>query len=283
MPRGILVVIGALLLAGCTSAAPAAAPPPGVSVSVFQTRSDYADRALEIRVTNESDATLTVTSAAFESTRFVATSSWDRAQQIPAGSARDLRVLLTEPVCEPESLVDEVLVEYLLDDGSTGEARLPLVDVSTIDAISAEDCLVESIATVVQIAAADRLVWTPGASLPAILDLELSPTGEPGSVTIQTVFGTVLFGLVDDEGSAITEQAEQVTIDATSPEVFMRLRLVPNRCDPHAVAEDRRGTFFPLQVATDDGREGRIVVPVSDEVRAELYDFFSDYCALPAI
>lgn len=275
-----MAVVAALALTGCATAAPAP-PPSGVSVSVFQTRSDYAVRALEIRVANESDATLTVTSATFESTRFVAAASWDRPQNVPAGSARDLKVLLSEPVCDPESIIDEVLLEYALADGSTGSARVPIADVSTIDAISAEDCLVESVATVAQIVAADHVVWTPGTTEPAILDLWVSPTGDRGSVEIQTALGTVLFGLVNEDGSAITEQAGELSIDATSPDAVIRLRLVPNRCDPHAVAEDRRGTFFPLQVATDGGREGRIVVPVSDVVRAELYDFFSDYCGLP--
>lgn len=279
MRRGALALVAALLLTGCS--APGNEPPEGLSVSVFQTRFDYAERALEIRVTNETDATLTVTSASFESTRFVATSSWDRAQKVPAGSARDLRVFLAAPNCSPSTLLDEVVLDYVLADGTTGSARIPIDDVSTIDAINEEDCLLEAVAVVATIVAADELVWEPGTTRPAILDLLVSPTGSDGVVEIQAALGTVLLGLVDEGGTGISEQPENLTIDADSPDTVVSLRLVPNRCDPHAVAEDRRGTFFPLLVTTSDGRQGRIVIPVSDEVRADLYDFFADYCGLP--
>lgn len=279
MRRGALALVAALLLSGCS--APANEQPDGLSVSVFQTRFDYAERALEIRVTNETDATLTVTSATFESTRFVATSSWDRPQKVPAGSARDLRVFLAAPNCSPSTLLDEVVVDYVLADGTTGSARIPIDDVSTIDAINEEDCLLESVAAVASIVAADELSWEPRTTRPAILDLLVSATGSDGVVEIQAALGTVLLGLVDEGGTGISEQPENLTIDADSPDTVVSLRLVPNRCDPHAVAEDRRGTFFPLLVTTSDGRQGRIVIPVSDEVRADLYDFFADYCGLP--
>jgi len=87
--------------------------------------------------------------------------------------------------------------------------------------------------------------------------------------------------LVDAEGSEVYQQDVQLTVDAASSPSTIRLLVVPARCDPHAVAEDKRGTFFPLEVQTSEGASGRIYVPVSDEVRASLYEFFGDYCALP--
>ena len=56
------------------------------------------------------------------------------------------------------------------------------------------------------------------------------------------------------------------------------VRFVPNRCDPHAVLEDKRGTFLPLRVRDEAGSEGIVFVGVTDAVRGEIYDWVNDYC-----
>ncbi len=49
MPAGLLLVGLLVCLSGC---APAPTLPPGVTVRIFQNRFDYADRVLEVSVTN---------------------------------------------------------------------------------------------------------------------------------------------------------------------------------------------------------------------------------------
>ncbi|MDP3209025.1 MAG: hypothetical protein Q8M65_07740 [Rhodoglobus sp.] len=268
-----------LLLASCSSVP--VQLPEGVTVSAYQGRFDRAERQLELKVTNTTDATFTVTSAVLDSTRFVDEARWDRPQDIPSGSARDLRVALGAADCSDTPALDEVVLDFVLPNGSGGSARLTIVDASVIDAINSEDCLAEAVAKVATIEPSDSLRWMPGARLPATLDLTVTPTGAPGSIGITESTATVLLSLVDDGGAPVFSLPQTVVVDADSAPAVIPLRLIPARCDPHAVAEDKRGTIFPLQALTSDGDSGQVLVPVSDAIRAELYAFYADYCGLP--
>ena len=269
------------MLAFSACAAPGAELPAGVSVSVFQSRFDRGLHQLEVKVSNDTAAAITVISATLDSSRFLMPAVFDRPQRVPSGSARDLRVQLGEPDCSGSATRDEVVLEFALEDGTGGTTRLPITDGAPIDAINDEDCLGVSASAIATISAGDTVEWSPGARQPAILEITAVPTGAAGTLTIVEAKATVLLGLVDEAGQATYEQPENQTVDASSQPAVVQLRLVPARCDPHAVAEDKRGTFFPLQLETSDGRAGLLYVPVSDAVRASLYEFFADYCGLP--
>lgn len=274
-----LVACG-VALAGCTPAP--AGLPDSVTVSVFQNRFDYGIRQLELKVSNGTDAPLTVTRASFESSRFTSPAVWERPQVIPAGAARDLKVLLGEARCTDAEHGDFVDLEFTRADGATGTARVvPVDDTGRLDVISAEDCLGAAVARHAAIDGPTRAVWMPGAHRPAGIDISVTPTGADGSATILFATGTVLLGLVDDTGAEVNEQRVGLVADADSGRGVIHLLVVPSRCDPHAVAEDKRGTFFALEVSTSDGLSGRIFVPMSDSVRESLYEFFGDYCGLP--
>lgn len=274
------LALSALVLTGC--AAPAAGLPAEITASVFQNRFDYSLRQLEIKVTNGTDAAITVTRAAFESSRFSEPAVWGRPQEIPAGSARDLKVQLPDPVCDGAAPVDSVTIDVTLADGSSRTATItPVDEQGRVDTINAEDCLGVSVAAVATITPAAELAWVPGAHAPAALDLAVEPTGGDGTVTVHSAKGTVLLGLADESGAAITVLPVEQVVDASAAASAIRLMLVPNRCDPHAVEEDKRGTFFPLDVETGDGRSGTVYIAVSDGVRRSLYEFYADYCGLP--
>lgn len=276
----LLLTVGALL-AGC--AVPPAALPDGVTVSVFQNRFDYSERILELKVDNATDAPLTVTRAEFVSTRFVQPAVWDRPQTIPAGAARDLKVQLPEPVCEGGAAVDSVTLTVELPDGATATATLtPTDEQGRIDAINTEDCLVSSVAAVVAITPPDALEWARGAHSPAIVELGVEPTGAEGTATLLQAKGTVLLALSTETGEPVSVVPLDLVVDAQTAATSIRLPVVPNRCDAHAVEEDKRGTFFPLDVQTDDGVSGTIYIAVSDDVRRSLYEFYADYCGLPS-
>lgn len=277
----VLLIALTVLLTGCAS--PSATLPVGVSASVFQNRFDYSLRVLEIKITNDTDATITVARAEFESTRFSEPAVWDRQQDIPAGAARDLKVQLPAPVCDDAQPVDTVSIDFALPDGTRGTAELtPSDEQGRVDTINAEDCLGASVASIVTLTAPDLLQWTPGSSEPAIVEIAVEPTGAEGAATIRDAKGTVLLGLVDDRGAPVSLLPLDLVVDARGAATSIRLAVVPNRCDPHAIEEDKRGTFFPLDVETSDGRSGTIYIAVSDDVRRGLYEFYADYCGLPA-
>jgi hypothetical protein len=58
------------------------------------------------------------------------------------------------------------------------------------------------------------------------------------------------------------------------------LRLRPNRCDAHALADDKQGTYFPVDVVLPDGRSGRYRLGVDPQTRAQLYRFYARECGL---
>lgn len=53
--------------------------------------------------------------------------------------------------------------------------------------------------------------------------------------------------------------------------------LVPLRCDPHAVMEDKRGTVFNLGVQVD-GAVGVVEVAASERLRGDILRWVSDWC-----
>jgi hypothetical protein len=283
MTKRLVATLGLLVLALTGCAGPASAPlPDGVTAALFQNRFDYSLRQIEIKVINGSPDPLMVIRASLESNRFTEPAVWDRPQLIPAGSARDLKVVLARPVCDGGEATVALKLDFELPDGTPGTATItPTDETGRIEVTNDLDCLGISVAQVATIAPPDAARWTPGAHTPAIIDIAVSPTGASGGLTIQQAKGTVLLGLVDETGAAVTTQPADLVVDASTEATVIRLRLVPSRCDPHAVAEDKRGTFFPLDVSTDDGRSGTIYVGVSDAVRGSLYEFFSDYCGLP--
>ncbi|CAN5236230.1 hypothetical protein BH11ACT4_BH11ACT4_12370 [soil metagenome] len=267
---------------GCAARPAAASLPDGVTVSVFQNRFDYGARALELEIRNGTADPITVTAASFESTRFASPADWDRPQVVPDGSARDLKVQLPAPRCDGTAPVDTVVIAFTLADGRSGRATLtPTDEQGRVDAINAEDCLGVSVAAIAAITPPDAIRWTPGAHAPAAVDLAVVPTGAAGSFTIRYAKGTVLLSLVDEASGQPYDMALDRRVDAQAGASVIPLRVVPARCDAHAVEEDKRGTFFPLEVETDDGRSGKLYVAVSDEVRRGLYDFYADYCGLP--
>lgn len=276
----LLVATATLLtLAACAAPAPAALPS-GITVEAFQNRLDYGARILELKVTNGTSALFTVTRATFESNRFAEPAAWTRPTDIPAGAARDLKVQLPAPVCDDAAPKVAVRIDFVLLDGTTGSGSvIPNDPNDQLAKITSDDCLLVAAEKHASITAADTLQWTPGAKSPATLDIVLDPTDAQGSLTVTGARDTILFSLVADDGSALTLQDLHVVVDANSTETVIHLTLQPNRCDPHAVAEDKRGTFFPIYFETSEGASGAYSVPVIPEVKAELYAYIASWCA----
>lgn len=272
------------LLAALTGCAPQPATlPDGIAISVYQNRFDYSPRKLEIQVSNGSDAPFTVTGASFDSTRFAEPAVWAAHERTLApGTALDLRVQLPEPVCGDAAAVDEVTLDFALPDGGAGSVTVvPSDEDHWIDRINAQDCLAATVDGIATITAPDRLEWTPGAAAPAVLEFSVEPTGGAGEVTLLQARGTVLLRLAGPDGGVADELPLDLLLDAAAPPTTIRIAFAPNRCDAHAVAEDKRGTFFPLDVLTEDGIQGIYYTAVSDAVRGEIYAYYGDYCGLP--
>jgi hypothetical protein len=280
MPRARLTALLAcgllapLALAGCSFPAPQD-PADGVSVQLAQSRSDVADRRLQLRVVNDSDAEIMVAAAALETDRLSEPARWPGdGSTVPAGAARDLPVILPEPDCKnPDAAVAVTLTLNAPDEREPATVRLtPTDERDLLSSVLRQDCFDLTVAERVTITPADAIrTETRDGQLVALLDLRFEPAQ---AVTLLDVRGT---NLLYPPGSAAEWRFDAELSDART----VTLDIVPTRCDPHAVAEDKRGTLFPVELDLGDG-PGLLYLPVSDGVRGQLYDFVAAHCGWPA-
>jgi hypothetical protein len=272
------VVAGVLvggLMAGCSPAAPIL--PSEVTVMVYQPRTDITVGRIAIQVRNGTGAPLEVVGARLKSPDFVADTVWPNdSATVPAGLALDLRAPLPEVHCDAETEPSAV-IEFVIA-GRTGVAEIEVEDpFELLPRLHREACLADEIAQIATLT--PREVILPDGVAPAILVIDVDPTGAPGVVTIDQVGGTTL--LKPTAGGQASDLLDHdVTIAADGPRE-VRIAFVPNRCDPHALLEDKIGTIIPLYVTTATSSAERWLMPVADAQRADFYAFFAAYCGLP--
>ncbi|MBG6057330.1 hypothetical protein RCH16_000522 [Cryobacterium sp. MP_M5] len=286
---------------GGTPVAPTAGLPTGVTVRIYQTRFDYADRVLELSVSNAGRAPVDLRSARFDSTRFTAAADWSGRLRLEPGMTRDLRVRLAAAVCAPSPAApntpattpipapkpapkptptDTVTLVWAEPGAGTGSATVPATDdTGALDRIEGEDCLAGALTRLLRIdVAAELRVDGSGSASAAWIDLTLTPTGAPGAVTLDQAGSTPLLAAAGGLDWPI-----RLTLDAATPPTRVALGLRPARCDPHAIAEDKRGTVFPLTVHVTAGpgspeRTGDWDLVVDDALRARIYAWIADRC-----
>ncbi len=272
----------AVTLAGCATGEGSKAVPEGISVAVYQTRTDVGPRRLELSITNGTAGALQITGARLDSEQFVEPAVWQKDHtSIPAGATVDLPVLLPEPNCTAVAPDPVVEFDYVLADGTTGTARTVADDrIDRLPSLMVEDCIQKAVSDIVglTITAPPRAATIAG--LPVVeLDLATEPTGADGSVELVSLSSTTLFMAPDPTtGIPTNEQPLGIVIAGTDAPTVVTLNITPGRCDPHAIQEDKRGTIMPIDVRVGD-TEGRIYVPAADAVRGALYQFVTDACA----
>lgn len=212
---------------------------PDVAVSVYQTRSDVPLHRIEIQVRNDDDHAVTVHRAELVSTQLTQSPVWDEPVDIPVGAAMDLKVQLPPALCTGE-VRDEVVLTV------DGEEMTVAADdrLGQLAAYRKTQCFSQ----LVQAAGDVRVTGLRGDRLQFDTGVEIRSFGS-----------TTLF----------------VPTELGSDSV----RLTPNRCDAHALAEDKQGTYFPVAV-TIDGRTGEYTIGVDPQLRNRLYALYARMCGL---
>ncbi len=282
------LVAAALALAGCTAAldadpsgpstvAPGPAPE-GLEVSLLQLRADVAPRQAQVHVVNGTDATLIVGEVRVEddrldgpAVRVVA----DRTSRIAPGGVVDIRVQLPEVACPaPAEAAPTVVLELLDDDGAATEASAPAeVALGFLAPLHERECRAQALADAADVSFTDFAPSEPGE--PARLELTIAPTGD-GSATIVGVQNTNLIDFAAETVDGAFPVDVEITADDTTP-IVIDLPLVPFRCDPHAVQEDKRGTIFDVRVVID-GEPGEIERFVGEDLRGRILSWVADWC-----
>jgi hypothetical protein len=267
----------------------------GLGLSVLQNRPDYGKRVLQLSVTNETDEPVTVVAARFESAQFATPALWSKLTEVPAGLIRQLPVQLGEAVCPTPAAHPSLVVTVVDASGSTRDvAATPSDPFGVLERIAREDCLDDAVATIATLRLDDSLrVSGDGSDAVAHVRLVVEPVpaatdtpsggapegdGSDGesrgrALQLDSVGSTIL--LAPAKGATWPLDATFSPGDATTD---FELDAVPARCDPHAIAEDKRGTFLPVAVSVEGGLAGTVFVPSSDTLRLAIYDFIASRC-----
>lgn len=276
---GAALVSAPLALVACAGAPAAPSIPDGLSVAIQQGRLDVVAGRLVVRFENEGDAPVTIEGFTVETPTLSPGLERTKPFELPAHDAIAIRLDLPASICdaEPGPLVVDVT---LGTSTGAGEARLVADDpFDTVARVNAADCLGESVSEVAAIVMPAHLRSTgAGTERRAFIDVVVEPAASgDGSMRIERVYGTTLLNAED--GIDWTLGTDVAAGDAP---FTISLPVRPARCDAHAIADDKRGTILPFEIETDDGRSGRLDVPASDGLKAELYAYYGERCGLEA-
>lgn len=232
----------------------ACAPAPQVSASLYQTRSDTPLDLVEIQVRNEGDRPITVQRAELRSARLTGSATWDEPVEILAGAATDLKVPLPPADC----------------DGRAGETVALRVDGDDM-VLEAPDALGQIGEYVARACFAQDVERTVRITVDSVTADGLRVRVDPGAAEVGALGTTILFAPVDPEALAAA---------AGEPGDVRSVRLRPNRCDAHALGEDKQGTYFDVEVTLADSRSGLYTFTVDQQQRAQLYRLYARMCGL---
>lgn len=257
-----------------SSCASTPAPPAPVSVVLVQQRGDVAPRRAQLRVTNTSKAPVTVVSAMLESAALAqpAGGPTKHPVTIEPGRTVDLPVPLDAVRCTTEDVSPDAVLS--LQGSASAEATVPVEDaLDVLERATATECDREAVASVASISAVSA---SAGANGTIDLTLAIDPTGDPdaGRIGLIALRGTPLLRFPSG-----TETMLDTAVAADDAASTLAVEVVPQRCDAHAIAEDKVGTLFDLVVGVD-GRE--VVVPLTrtPEVAAALLSATASVCGL---
>jgi hypothetical protein len=249
---------------------------------VLQGRTDYTSGTLVIRVVNESGSDLQLESARLSWPGFTASAVWERGTTVRSGTTVDLRAPVPEVVCGDGEPDPEPTADLGFRDGNRrATATVAVTDpLSTLDRLHTAGCIAEQVDRVATVSVDSSMIEGDGRSSVAVVALTLTPTGADGRVDVDAVSSTPL--LLPDPATHpdAADWPLDLGVDAASGPVTAELRIVPARCDAHAIADDKVGTVFNLAVRLSDGTAGEYRVVPAEGVREELLDYVRATCGL---
>jgi hypothetical protein len=267
-----------MALPGCESSDPSPVEEPlpdAVVMHLDQSRTERKGREVFVRIENGTTQRLVVDGFTLTSPR-LPTIAWTGDETVEPTYETDLELDLPKGRCGAE--VDaSVTLRYRLGDGPVTTSTGPADDVYGSVALLADRDCAEATLT----AAADVTVGAPrvvgrGRASVLRLPVTLSPTGRSTGVRFAGFESTVLFRQTADSPADVS-----VALDADSPATTQQLSVVPSRCDPHALAEDKVGTLFGVRVrGTGLDDDAAYYLPLTREQRSAFFDFFATHCGL---
>lgn len=277
-----------MALSGCSTAGSPrptttrAAAAEDLVIEFRQNRDQVASDAAIVRVGNGGDHDIVIVGLELEGSAFTAPTVRDRSSTIRAGQTTDLAVELPPIDCDERDGDVQVDLELRLDDGTTLTASDLSDPTMALQRIRTAACTAAAAQRIAEVAAVPGIrLEGAGATTVAVLTISVVPTGAPGRLELVAVRSTVLLQPAPSELGGVPPEAWPLglTVDATTGTQSSELRIVPTRCDPHALAEDKVGTLFPLVVRIDDGPEAVVTLPLDADTAEALKEAVRARCA----
>ncbi|RIJ77736.1 hypothetical protein D1871_05715 [Nakamurella silvestris] len=232
-------------------------------------------RKMNVVITNSSTADLDILTADLTSGYLQKAVEPYRDGTVRAGAALALAFTLPAAICTPGATADPSVTIRYRSAGVEGTMTVVPVDTyGALEDVHRTDCAVDEIASLATLSFADELkvVDRDGTST-ALLSLTLTPKATDRTLVVTELERTTL---LVPAGTA-TWKPQGLNNSHGKP-VTVDLEVIPARCDPHAVAEDKRGTFLGTHV-TVDGQELPVVfTEIPQHTKGLIYQYVSDYC-----
>lgn len=286
-----VALVTVLMATGCSAetpsppgpldAAPASVSDVALVADVYRSRIDPARGGIQLSVRNDGSATVTIVRAVLDSPALTVPIERDRESEILPGQTRDLAMTLTTAACPAASSAPpDAVLTVVLADGTTAELTVPTTDRlgQWADWLAAE-CLAAGVAERATIAVRRDPARDDGAVIGARVEVELRGPG----LELVALSDTVLFSLVDPASGERVTSTPLSNAGATSVAtggsgaLSIPVLLTPARCDAHALADDKQGTLFRIDLLLD-GEPGTVTIAADAATRAELYDAFGRAC-----
>ncbi len=268
------------LLSGCADSA-ATQLPDGVSVSVHQGRLDGQARRLQIRISNSADIPLAIDRLSFSSAAFTTAAEYPKVPVVIAPrEATNMPVLLGESVCDATKTTPFVTVDFSTSAVHGHTTVIPEDALNQLAGVTDRDCLDASISKIAVISGpTDLRIQTVKGNPVALIDLQVEPTGASASFTLVSARDTPLLRLIDvNDPQPVSLLPLAIEVSGEDSPSTVTIAVVPSRCDAHALADDKRGTILPIDVEAGR-RSGVSYFPVSEKIKADLYEYIRETCA----
>ncbi|NJP97301.1 hypothetical protein HCN51_49105 [Nonomuraea sp. FMUSA5-5] len=284
-PLLVTAVIAAACGSGCGSPAPSSppstAPPPGVSVSLAQYRSDEPVHALQIAVRNTSETPVYFADVQLVAPSFETLPPRRTDAVIRKTERTDLPVTYGAAKCLPQGLPEvrpATVVAHVRPASSSEPPRKVIFQVPHPDPLLArllrDECSEHLIKQSADITFGPT--WTesgPKSDLVMRGTLVITRRG-PGTVTITDVGGTTHY--------IATPSARPLgTLSAGAQRLEVPLQLTPGACTGHAFAEAKKAFLFPVRASVDGGTERVVIVTPPKPLQDRLITYAHRACGTP--
>ena len=282
--RAAGVFLGLAALASASACVPGSAPDddaraspaaaPQVSAELVQYRRDEALHQVQAKVTNTGDTDLVVERLVLELPGFDPVPPTEPEAELWPGRRADLPVVYGPARCDgarpvPTSGVATARLDLA---GVDEPVVLEAPDDGLLEQLATQECAQRAVTDAVPLAFTDA--WTPvgtGDDLAVTGALRVGPVDVVRAARLAGIDGTTLFGVSTSTPLPLALAGAAVDVPVT---------VAPQRCDPHAVAESKRGYAFRVAVSLDGAEPVLVTVDVDPAQQPVLQAALLERCGL---